>query len=162
MGGPQGDVTEHLQAVSDCTARKLGHDKRRVFARWTSKAWIEDAPRTRRWQVGDPRRGHGKRVSAGFRCLCLNQLDPQALAKLEQNLSRFGDSPPQPLPESMLDLTPDRIMDDLGIQMGDPPTTFGAYSIDGLQLSATEPNANRGSFRRRFSVQAIYSCPTAP
>jgi hypothetical protein len=89
---------------------------------------------------------------AGFRCLSLNELNPHAQATIEQNLSRFGDSPPRLYRDSMLDLTPERIMQDLGIVPGEVDVMIGgppcqSFSVAGKRLGFADP---RGQLFLRF------------
>jgi DNA (cytosine-5)-methyltransferase 1 len=63
--------------------------------------------------------------AAGFRCLSLNEFNRHAAATIEQNLYRFGSTPPRLYTESMLDLTPERIMHDLDIVPGEVDVMIG-------------------------------------
>jgi DNA (cytosine-5)-methyltransferase 1 len=89
---------------------------------------------------------------AGYRCLSLNELNPHAQATIEQNLHRFGDSPPRLYRDSMLDLTPARILDDLGIQAGEVDVMIGgppcqSFSLAGKRGGLHDP---RGQLFLRF------------
>jgi DNA (cytosine-5)-methyltransferase 1 len=90
--------------------------------------------------------------AAGYRCLSLNEFDRHALATIDQNLHWFGERPPHLYRESMLDLTPERIMDDLGIVPGEVDVMIGgppcqSFSVAGKRGGLQDP---RGQLFLRF------------
>ena len=89
---------------------------------------------------------------AGFRCLSLNENDRHALATIDQNLYRFGELAPLLIRESIVDLSPDRIMSDLGIQAGEVDCIGGgppcqSFSNAGKRRGLQDP---RGQLFLRF------------
>jgi DNA (cytosine-5)-methyltransferase 1 len=90
--------------------------------------------------------------AAGFRCLSLSENDRHALSTIEQNLHLLGEPPPLLYSEPMLDLTPERIMNDLGIMAGEVNVMIGgppcqSFSVAGKRLGLADP---RGQLFLRF------------
>jgi hypothetical protein len=86
--------------------------------------------------------------AAGFRCLSLNENDRHAQQTIVQNLHLLGEPPPLLYRESMLDLTPARIMNDLGIVPGEVDAMVGgppcqSFSGAGKRGGLADPRGHR-------------------